>query len=167
MQSIGNTLRDARNRRGMSLEDVAKITRITRTSLEAIEDGSAQEHLPQVYLRGFVRAYANTVELYGNALVRELDSSVAPPQPDERVQSTPWSPSSPPALDGLIGLDTGYGLRSGHMLLLLTAIGLFLTAWFTVGINPSHHTVTVEAPPTLQEKVEIVSTYTDSNPLRP
>ena len=60
---IGATLREARERRGLSLETVSLRTKIRIDLLRALE-GSAFERLPEgIFVRGFVRAYAREVGL--------------------------------------------------------------------------------------------------------
>lgn len=59
----GARLRRARMHRGVELEDVSRITKVTLTYLQAIED-EAFENLPApVYVRGFVCAYARAIGL--------------------------------------------------------------------------------------------------------
>src|ERR1700740_294679 len=60
---IGAALRDARHRRGLSLEQLANVTKIRVAALEAIET-NRREKLPEtIFLRGFLRAYAREVGL--------------------------------------------------------------------------------------------------------
>ncbi len=60
---VGGALRDAREQRGLSLDQLARVTKIRVTTLQAIET-NRREKLPEViYLRGFVRAYAREVGL--------------------------------------------------------------------------------------------------------
>lgn len=63
MQEIGDLLREARESRGMSLEDVENATMIRRKYLEAIESGDASQVPGEVQLRGFIRNYAAAVGL--------------------------------------------------------------------------------------------------------
>jgi cytoskeleton protein RodZ len=60
---VGTALRDAREQRGLSLDRLSRATKISVTSLAAIETNQ-RDKLPQrVFLRGFVRAYAREVGL--------------------------------------------------------------------------------------------------------
>jgi cytoskeletal protein RodZ len=61
--SLGKTLRQARDARKMTLDAVAKITRISQHVLESIENDALSELPADVYARGFVRAYCRAVEL--------------------------------------------------------------------------------------------------------
>jgi cytoskeleton protein RodZ len=61
MQPIGSTLRRERERRGISLEDVASSTKIRLPYLQAIEQDHLDELPGGIIGKGFVRAYAHEV----------------------------------------------------------------------------------------------------------
>ena len=61
MASVGAYLRDLRTRRGVSLEEIARLTRVAPRYLEALE-ADASENLPApVFIRGFIRAYCQAL----------------------------------------------------------------------------------------------------------
>jgi len=61
MLSVGAYLRELRQRRGVSLEEIARTTRVAQRYLEAIET-EAFETLPApVFIRGFIRAYCQAL----------------------------------------------------------------------------------------------------------
>src|SRR5712691_13513953 len=63
MDSIGRYLRRTRETRAMSLEEIARATRIPVPSIERIE-GDHFDDLPgEVFVRGFLKAYARAVAL--------------------------------------------------------------------------------------------------------
>ena len=71
-QSVGLRLREAREAKGLSLEDVARQTRIPIRHLEHIERGE-WDALPAItYSVGFARSYANTIGLDGGAIGAEV-----------------------------------------------------------------------------------------------
>lgn len=59
LTSVGAMLRDTRLERGVSLEEVAQATKIGKSQLAAIESGDASRLPAAVYVRGFVRVYAD------------------------------------------------------------------------------------------------------------
>ncbi|MFY9442398.1 MAG: helix-turn-helix domain-containing protein [Bacillota bacterium] len=63
MQEIGDLLREARESKGMTLQDLERATMIRRKYLEAIESGDVSKLPGEVQLRGFVRIYAAAVGL--------------------------------------------------------------------------------------------------------
>jgi cytoskeleton protein RodZ len=68
---IGESLRDARARRGIELSDVERATKIRIKYLRAMEE-ERWELLPgAAYARGFLRTYGNSLGLDGEALVEE------------------------------------------------------------------------------------------------
>jgi cytoskeleton protein RodZ len=67
---VGAALREARERRGISLEALARTTKIGVATLRALERNQV-DHLPGgIFLRGFLRAYARQVELDPEDTVR-------------------------------------------------------------------------------------------------
>ncbi len=72
---IGRRLRNAREASGLTLQDIEKRTKISRRDLIAIEQGRFNFLANPVYIRSYIRAYANTVgenpQLILNQLHRE------------------------------------------------------------------------------------------------
>ena len=63
MESIGRYLKSTREALGMSVEEIARATRIPFASIERIE-GDHFDDLPgEVFVRGFLKAYARAVSL--------------------------------------------------------------------------------------------------------
>lgn len=60
---VGTTLRNARERRGLSIEDVAASTRISARLLQAIEDNAFDRVPSGIFTRGFIRSFAREVGL--------------------------------------------------------------------------------------------------------
>ena len=61
--NFGSVLREARERRAISLADVARKTKLSRASLELLEEGRLEDLPPDVFVRGFIRSYARSVGL--------------------------------------------------------------------------------------------------------
>jgi cytoskeletal protein RodZ len=67
---VGAALRDAREQRGLSLDQLSRATKISVMSLRAIEH-NRMDTLPEgIFLRGFLRAYAREVGLNPEDTVR-------------------------------------------------------------------------------------------------
>jgi cytoskeleton protein RodZ len=60
---VGGRLREARERRGFSISQVASSTKIPASTLDALERGDVARLPAGVFTRGFVRAYAGAVGL--------------------------------------------------------------------------------------------------------
>ncbi len=78
MTDIGSQLRAAREAQGLTLEQVFKATRIKQSFLEAIEANQFQALPGPVQARGFVRSYANFLNLDGEHLASALDADRSP-----------------------------------------------------------------------------------------
>lgn len=70
--NVGMELREARERLGMSVNDVAERIKFAPRQVEALESNDFA-HLPQAtFLRGFVRSYARVLQLDETALIAAL-----------------------------------------------------------------------------------------------
>lgn len=77
MDSIGVTLREERERRGLSLEGVSDSTKITVQNLSAIEEDRFEFFPNRVYARAFLRDYANFFGLDSGALLGHYEEQRA------------------------------------------------------------------------------------------
>ena len=60
---VGTTLRNARERRGLSIEQLAATTKITIPLLQAVESNAFDKVPSGIFARGFIRSYAREVDL--------------------------------------------------------------------------------------------------------
>jgi cytoskeletal protein RodZ len=58
MEGFGSYLRGAREARKISLREISRVTRISRSILEALERDRRELLLPEVVIKGFIEAYA-------------------------------------------------------------------------------------------------------------
>jgi len=72
LAGIGETLRSNRERKGLSIDQVAQDTRISPRFLEALEDEQFNELPAPVYVRGFLRSYANYLRIDPQPLLERL-----------------------------------------------------------------------------------------------
>ncbi len=63
MKSPGTLLRKAREERGLSLDNVAAMTRIPKPMLQHLEDDRFEEYFADVFVRGHLRSYAQELEV--------------------------------------------------------------------------------------------------------
>ena len=186
MQKVGARLREARVARGLSLDDVAQITKITRPVLVALEEGDTDALPALVFVRGFVRSYARLVELDPNPIVRDLERAARPGERgqtarDDRArrrrtvpvrsiaESTARQRTDILALQMAPHVERGAsGIRRGYAILLVVAAGLLIAAWLMVGahrVPPStagNNGTTNPVVPTLHDHVDGVSSITDT-----
>ena len=73
-ETVGQYLRKEREKRNVSLDAVAKVTRITKENLEALEKDDFQVISAPVFVRGFLRNYANFLGLDPKEVIARYDS---------------------------------------------------------------------------------------------
>ena len=87
MSSLGIRLRELRLAKGVSLDDIARSTRVGRGHLEALESDSWGDLPSPVFVKGFIRAYCEFIEASPDealGLYREATGETVKP---DRVQS--------------------------------------------------------------------------------
>ena len=108
---LGDTLREAREKQGLTYKDIEKGTSIRALYIEYIEKGEYDELPGDVYTKGFIRSYANFLKLDANALVQAFTAErhkgaapaaeqkpAAPKAAQEKPQAKkPEAPSAQPA----------------------------------------------------------------------
>ncbi len=62
MSSLGVYLRGLREAKGVSLDDISRSTRVGRRHLEALESDQLEDLPARVFVKGFIRAYCETLE---------------------------------------------------------------------------------------------------------
>lgn len=88
MSDIGDKLRSARKAKGMSIEDIEKITKIQRRYLTAIENDDFDQLPGDFYVRAFIKQYAQVVGLDGKELLNDYHSEVPEAKPEEYVEKS-------------------------------------------------------------------------------
>ncbi len=64
LRRVGDLLRETRERKGLSLNDVSEALFLTKSTLEAIESGHWDILPHPVYVRGYVKSYAYYLDIY-------------------------------------------------------------------------------------------------------
>lgn len=73
MSSIGNILRTERETQGRTLTEVSKAVYIKTKYLSALEEENFAAIPGEVYVKGFIRAYASYLGMDGEELVAQYD----------------------------------------------------------------------------------------------
>lgn len=116
MGEIGNALREARVRRGLTIDQASQETRISARFLEALEAEEFEVLPAPVYVRGFIRSYSNYLQIDPQPLLAQLNLGgpaaagaagnefpqmrPAPPRPGTR---DPWRPQAVPPEEPFAG----------------------------------------------------------------
>jgi len=74
--TLGQYLRQERERQNISLQDVARVTRITLENLEALERDDFKAISAHVFARGFLRTYASHLGLDPKEVIARYDSQI-------------------------------------------------------------------------------------------
>ena len=82
---FGHFLRLNREAKGKTLEDISAITKIPVNRLRHLEEENLADLPPLVFLKGFVRAYAATVDADVDDALQRLDSCCAMAEADQPV----------------------------------------------------------------------------------
>lgn len=147
--SLGQLLREVRQRRALSLGEVERDTRINRDYLEALEQ-ERYELLPApVYTRGFVRAYARHLGLDEEAALSLLPAELPSPpglEPIASLRGGPrtFLPSVNPPVIAAVGIGLGLLAIVALSLALLSDDGAAPAA--SPAGAPAASTVTATAP---------------------
>ena len=145
MESVGARLRAARLSRGMTVDEVAQITKLPKASLELLENDDYNALPALVFVRGFVRSYAKTVGLDGDELVRRL--------PNQSGQGPEPMMEREAHFARIIGdgFQPERRFQPTQALMLLAAIVMLLVAW---SIGGEHSTAPASDGTTETQRVE-------------
>ena len=103
-RTVGQYLRQEREKRGVSLEQVAKVTRITKENLEALEKDDFQTISAPVFVRGFLRNYAVYLGLDPQELAARYDSQTDLTKTPAAKETSPPSKDENPVFKYLVSL---------------------------------------------------------------
>ncbi|HOR00247.1 MAG TPA: DUF4115 domain-containing protein [Anaerolineae bacterium] len=100
MGELGERLRQAREAKGLTLEQVEEITKIRRRYLQALEEEDFGQLPGEVFVRGFLRNYALALGLDAEEILTASGRKVPPPVPpvEERPAEILDEPLVPPAI---------------------------------------------------------------------
>lgn len=97
MAGFGETLRQARAHKGVTLREAEQATRINRHHLAALEDENFSALPPLIYQRGIVRNYAVYLELDASAMLTRFEEAHGGSAQDAAVGGTSVPPIDMPS----------------------------------------------------------------------
>ena len=89
MQTIGERLEEARKKKGISIREAAEATKIRGDYLQKFESNQFDIGLTELYVRGFLRNYANYLKLPADRILNDYSAlgrgDIRPRQPNREV----------------------------------------------------------------------------------
>ena len=131
-QTLGSYLREQRDRRAMSVAELSRVTRIPQASLEAIESDRFDELPGEVFVRGFLKAYAQAVALIPADVLARYTSS-------RRVAYVTPLPVQTPLQAAREGQGRRFGVAIAFVLLLI-----LLSLALSIVLKPRGHDMPTE-----------------------
>jgi cytoskeletal protein RodZ len=136
IETVGSTLRRQRETKRMGLAEVSRVTRIPVLTLEAIEDDHFDDLPGEVFVKGFLKSYAQTVGLLPDEIVARYAAS-------RRIAMvTPLPVASP-----VTAAREGQGRRFGVAIALVLLLILFTLA-LSIVLKPRGR----DLPPELSQR---------------
>ena len=74
MQSIGERLEEARKRKGITVREASEATKIRGEYLNNFEANTFKMNLPDIYVRGFLRSYANYLKVNSDKVITDYNA---------------------------------------------------------------------------------------------
>lgn len=92
MMEVGEILKEARVKKGLTLEELQEITKIQKRYLTAVEEGNYEQLPGKFYTRAFIKEYALAVDLNPDDFLKEVKIEESPEVPKNNVTySRMWS----------------------------------------------------------------------------
>ena len=105
MFALGSSLRDARLRRGLQLEEVEEQTRISRRNLRALEEERLELLPGDAYVKAFLGSYADFLGLDAKAFTDEYSARLSKRAPEPALSFRPLPRRRPVSLVLLVSLQ--------------------------------------------------------------
>lgn len=86
-------LRQAREEKSLRIEEIAAITRIRLSILQALEEGRFEELPEPIYVQGFIRRFGDAVGLDGSALAQTVATTFSETEPKQENKDLDQKPN--------------------------------------------------------------------------
>ncbi|ACL69638.1 helix-turn-helix domain-containing protein [Halothermothrix orenii] len=148
--SIGSKLKEARNKSGLSLEEISKKTKIRVRYLKALENDNYDIIPGEVYVKAFLKGYSNQVGLNGDAIVKEYLNMLEEQARKEREEALKEQEKNSSSFN--LNID-----KKVRNIIIVSLVGLLLifVIIFNVFSNNSNHLPDTEAEQTMTQSADI------------
>ena len=153
---VGPQLKQAREAKGLSVAEVADTQHLRPAIIQAIENGKYELIDTELFLKGYIRAYARQVGLDGNALIADLNHELEP-----RRQEQAQAKAANPLVD--IERRRRKKRRVAKAALWLFALAVLGLLVFSFIYNPSQLASLTGAEALTGDSAEAVELESDSN----
>jgi len=83
--SFGAKLRQQREQRGVSLDEISNTTKISTRMLQALEEDHFEQLPGGIFNKGFIRAYARVVGMDEDEVIADYLAAISPPDPEAKA----------------------------------------------------------------------------------
>ena len=135
MPTVSEQLRQARLEQSLTVQQVVDITKIRSDHLRAIEDGNFDVFSAPVYIKGFIRSYANLLKLDVRQIMAELDAELR--QTEKFAELPPLSDEPPRILDFLALQFSKLDWQKG--VIIAGILGCMILAFSLIVMVKHHH----------------------------
>ncbi len=132
MTELGQRLKDARNDKGLSLEEIQSITKIQKRYLHAIEEGNYELLPGNFYTRAFIKNYAEAVGLHGDELLEEYASEIPKANADVPESLPPRKMRRPSTPSKSSSVSSKWSSVFPSVLVVLLIVGVAALIWYVV-----------------------------------
>lgn len=122
---LGEYLRNSRESQGLTLDQAARVTRIGKNYLQAMEDGKFEKLPNPAYIKGFLRLYASFLSLSGDEVVQLFEQETAPQPVRTNKQE---AKNQPPVFESME--KAKFGGRGRWLIPLVLLVLVLVAAWF-------------------------------------
>jgi len=131
MSTVADQLRQAREARKLTVNQVADATKIRTDHIRALEEGNYNVFSAPVYIRGFVRVYASLLKLDGTQVMLALDAELSE---TEKFREPPPLTDRPKGILDFVTLqlskvDWRRGVIALIVLLMIAAVIAIASIW--------------------------------------
>lgn len=137
MSGLKSKLKDARERRNLTVQQVAALTNIKTEHIRALEEGNYAFFSAPIYIRGFVRSIAIALKLDLTDVMSELDIELEEQRENlknadlqQSTESLPQPQPQNPTAISFRGLPWKW-ITVTFFVLVICVIGFFVSRYFT------------------------------------
>lgn len=160
---VGEALRKERERQRLTIQDVEDGTSIRAAYIEAIENGEYGKMPGRVYAKGFVKNYANFLQLNGDEFVKKFMEEVSPAvEPVKAEEVVSESKSKSFSISGRRLEEVSNNFSANKLVAAIIAVAVLVGGFFYFGSSDGTEVAKVDTPKT--KEVQQVAPTPENTP---